>query len=285
MKNGEPLGGQAPSYAPLVYGHGLLDIKHKESCPFSAGYVQGLQKEKLLGTTHTVRGICACMDPFQIDKAFVLELQGRELGFDAYDACRTMMKTYGKEKVLSDVDLNNVVCLAVFARHVYDTIEACQSASHSTYLFTSGEAEARFEADESDTEEEHGKRNFVKRISGYGKIKGKRSERKRSGNSIPGTPSSEPQWMSVVDEDRCRVWFKAIPNSPIISFRLDGTIDASLLDFLAIASEVDMTCKWIPYFKFPMKVGLQSAKCIARYGRFDKISHYKIDLPWPMKSR
>ncbi|KAH0478683.1 MAG: hypothetical protein KVP17_002074 [Porospora cf. gigantea B] len=289
----KPLEFESKRYAPLVYGSGLLETKHKESCPYYDGYIRGLERERLVGQTHTVRGICTCMDPFTIDKAFVMELQGRELGFAAYEAAKTMMHTYGKETVLSHTDLNNVICLAVYAQHVYDAIQACTNDGklQSTVLFSCREVERRFEADMSMSEEDGGsKRNMVKRYSGYDIVKRRLQVRKRSGDTtstMMGVPAvvSETPWVPVVDDAACRVWFKAIPGTPIISFRLDGTIDASLLDFLAIASEVDMTSKWIPYFKFPMKLGLQSAKCIARYGRFDKISQYKVDLPWPLKSR
>lgn len=73
-------------------------------------------------------------------------------------------------------------------------------------------------------------------------------------------------------------------NREKISFRLEGVVDAPLLCILSVLNEVDLFCKWLPYFTTPLKLGLRDVTN-KRLGRVDQMVQFHIDFPWPFANR
>eukprot|EP01054_Gregarina_sp_Poly1_P009814 Gregarina_sp_Poly_1__9813@NODE_628_length_7065_cov_56_119891_g481_i0_p3_GENE_NODE_628_length_7065_cov_56_119891_g481_i0NODE_628_length_7065_cov_56_119891_g481_i0_p3_ORF_typecomplete_len379_score41_54START/PF01852_19/3_5e12_NODE_628_length_7065_cov_56_119891_g481_i044065542 len=79
--------------------------------------------------------------------------------------------------------------------------------------------------------------------------------------------------------------FKVSPGAPTKAvIRIDCYLDCPLAAMLSVMAETDMTKTWVPYFRFPMHVGLEACETIAQFGRMDKVTVYKIALPWPLSN-
>lgn len=106
-------------------------------------------------------------------------------------------------------------------------------------------------------------------------------------------------------------------NREMISFRLEGKVDAPLLNILSVFNEVDLFAEWVPYYKTPFRcvrhtpfsetslrvsgiwtwflffvsasgrlrrLGLHKVDCTS-LGRVDKLVQFHVHFPWPLANR
>lgn len=63
-------------------------------------------------------------------------------------------------------------------------------------------------------------------------------------------------------------------------------MEASLyVPFLAVFNEPDLYQSWVPYWKFPFKVGIASSTRLAQKGRVHQVAQIVNDFPWPFGQR
>jgi len=68
--------------------------------------------------------------------------------------------------------------------------------------------------------------------------------------------------------------------------RIDSVIESSLLiPMISVFNESDLYDTWIPSFKKPIKMGVQSSVKLKEQGRGNQIIRVTASLPWPLKPR
>lgn len=94
------------------------------------------------------------------------------------------------------------------------------------------------------------------------------------------------KWCQPVNDGKeCRVWHRRHKNRRVLTFRVDGDINANLLDVVSVLYEIDLYKDWVPYIQTPLRLGLRDSYVEERFGRIDQVARYKIDFPWPMANR
>eukprot|EP00922_Rhytidocystis_sp_ex-Travisia-forbesii_P059314 GHVS01087946.1.p1 GENE.GHVS01087946.1~~GHVS01087946.1.p1 ORF type:complete len:834 (-),score=207.44 GHVS01087946.1:232-2733(-) len=123
-------------------------------------------------------------------------------------------------------------------------------------------------------------------------------------DGLSGRPDEGGQWHFVVrDEPTLMIRFRQCLVSArdpgmeedggdskggsvtMIWFHVEGIVEASALAVVSVLNEVDLYGKWIPYFSFPIKLGLRDSVRLHQMGRIDSIGLFKMDFPWPMQNR
>eukprot|EP01135_Chromosphaera_perkinsii_P004365 Nk52_evm16s279 gene=Nk52_evmTU16s279 len=94
-------------------------------------------------------------------------------------------------------------------------------------------------------------------------------------------------WTVKVEDEkkRMRVLYKKIEGSPNHCVRADGYIKASVGDIIAVLNEVDLYHKFVPYFKFPFRLGLKQMNRVVQLAKVDQVLHAEVDCPWPFTDR
>ena len=68
--------------------------------------------------------------------------------------------------------------------------------------------------------------------------------------------------------------------------RIDSVIESSLLiPMISVFNESDLYDTWIPSFKTPIKMGVQSSVKLKEEGRGNQIIRVTASMPWPLKPR
>eukprot|EP00922_Rhytidocystis_sp_ex-Travisia-forbesii_P020108 GHVS01029645.1.p1 GENE.GHVS01029645.1~~GHVS01029645.1.p1 ORF type:complete len:821 (+),score=130.40 GHVS01029645.1:89-2551(+) len=118
-------------------------------------------------------------------------------------------------------------------------------------------------------------------------------------------PEDDAQWVFIVRDDpsvMIRFRQKAVsaqeamgmggepttaggPKEDLIWLHLEGVVEASALAVVSVLHELDLYRKWIPYFSFPIKLGLRESNRLHQLARIDSIALFKLDFPWPIQNR
>eukprot|EP00922_Rhytidocystis_sp_ex-Travisia-forbesii_P020107 GHVS01029644.1.p1 GENE.GHVS01029644.1~~GHVS01029644.1.p1 ORF type:complete len:826 (+),score=144.60 GHVS01029644.1:197-2674(+) len=119
-------------------------------------------------------------------------------------------------------------------------------------------------------------------------------------------PDEDAQWTFIVrDDPSVMIRFKqkavsaheamgggdgqtltaAGPKEDLIWLHLEGVVEASALAVVSVLHELDLYRKWIPYFSFPIKLGLRESNRLHQLARIDSIALFKLDFPWPIQNR
>lgn len=86
--------------------------------------------------------------------------------------------------------------------------------------------------------------------------------------------------------DSLKIWYRHyVDNTYMLSFRLEGMVEASLLSVLSVLFEVDLFKMWIPHYGFPLKFGLKGCGVTQQMRRIDKVVYFDMDFPWPFANR
>eukprot|EP00921_Rhytidocystis_pertsovi_P008329 GHVQ01013642.1.p1 GENE.GHVQ01013642.1~~GHVQ01013642.1.p1 ORF type:complete len:383 (+),score=43.59 GHVQ01013642.1:1123-2271(+) len=86
--------------------------------------------------------------------------------------------------------------------------------------------------------------------------------------------------------DSLRIWYKKYQDNPeLLSFRMEGIVDGSLLSVLSVLNEIDLFKMWIPHYNFPLKFGLKEGTVVDTIARVDKAVFFDISFPWPFSNR
>jgi len=68
--------------------------------------------------------------------------------------------------------------------------------------------------------------------------------------------------------------------------RLDSVIESSLLiPMISVFNESDLFETWMPSFKYPIKMGVESSVKLKEEGRGNQIIRVTANMPWPYKRR
>ncbi|CBZ56327.1 Homology to unknown gene, related [Neospora caninum Liverpool] len=92
-------------------------------------------------------------------------------------------------------------------------------------------------------------------------------------------------WHSAVAADDMRVYVRNYEdNRELLTFRIEGDVEAPLEAILSVLNEVDLFKNWVPYFSRPFKLGLREVVSTS-LGRVDQIVQFHVDFPWPLSNR
>lgn len=265
--------------APLTWAASLSHISHKADC-IREGSVYHVASE-----IHTTRGFCLCMSPYDIDKQVCLELLARELAVDSFFCLLPMVDRYGVDKILRDPELTVVLVRYDFLSLFYNVInkdkfdDANQlgrplpwlpllDAKHHSFV---GNSKLPRIEDVISLTSWNRLCDFVqKRV----RLHYLRDYANWFGNYTLVKVLAIPDFLFA--------GFKTCSEEPSKAIiRIDCYLDASLEAVMSVMSETDMTKDWVPYFRFPMHVGLECCETLRRLGRMEKVTYYKIALPWP----
>eukprot|EP01056_Protomagalhaensia_sp_Gyna25_P006097 Protomagalhaensia_sp_Gyna_25__6096@NODE_981_length_2333_cov_32_083261_g781_i0_p1_GENE_NODE_981_length_2333_cov_32_083261_g781_i0NODE_981_length_2333_cov_32_083261_g781_i0_p1_ORF_typecomplete_len470_score56_14START/PF01852_19/1_2e05LZ_Tnp_IS481/PF13011_6/0_21_NODE_981_length_2333_cov_32_083261_g781_i03111720 len=267
--------------APVTLASSLSRVAHRPGC---GGAAVASASE-----SHSVRAFCECMSAFEIDKQVLLELLARELAVDAFFCLLPLLDKYGPERVIADPETLLVIVRYDFLSRFYASMCDRMEGDHdyrarpflpllepvSYYQQTT----SRRNKGKIPRLKEHVSERSWLQICAAAKTKGCQLHYFRSfASSFENIPFTQvlnlPNFLFA--------GFKVSARDPSRALiRLDCYLDCPLDAILTVMSETDLTKLWVPYFRFPMRVGLESADKIAQLGRFNKATLYRIALPWP----
>jgi len=93
---------------------------------------------------------------------------------------------------------------------------------------------------------------------------------------------TEESWEQGYVCKEYNVHYKQFPKSSFYKFKLEGTMQCDLFQFIAVFNEINLFKTWMPYM---MGIGLKSSSEIARPSRLGVVAHVDIALPWPLNPR
>ncbi|MES1909445.1 MAG: hypothetical protein MHM6MM_002178 [Cercozoa sp. M6MM] len=85
------------------------------------------------------------------------------------------------------------------------------------------------------------------------------------------------EWTRTQSRHGISTFYRAEEGSNTYSFKVEGILDRSVFDLVAVLFEVDLFSEWFPF--------LRRATELARPARFRKLIHMDIKLPWPLAPR
>nr|PUA85133.1 putative START-2 domain protein [Toxoplasma gondii TgCATBr9] len=92
-------------------------------------------------------------------------------------------------------------------------------------------------------------------------------------------------WHHSVEEEDMRVFVRNYAdNRELLTFRIEGDVEAPLEAILSVLNEVDLFKTWVPYFSRPVKLGLRDVVGTS-LGRVDQLVQFHVDFPWPLSNR
>ena len=104
-------------------------------------------------------------------------------------------------------------------------------------------------------------------------------------NNVRKQLLTDEGWTVKLDDEDLRVLYRKVDGSPNHCVRIDGYIDAPIQDVIAVLNEVDLYHKFVPYFKFPFKLGLRKMTRVVQLAKVDQVLHAEVDCPWPFTDR
>jgi len=84
-------------------------------------------------------------------------------------------------------------------------------------------------------------------------------------------------WKIEKETKLMKAYYKKETNNPIHSVKLEGIINSSVLNVLAVLYEVDLYSNWWPLSK--------DVRELKKFSKFKKIIYLVVDLPWPLWNR
>eukprot|EP00918_Siedleckia_nematoides_P023284 GHVU01050221.1.p1 GENE.GHVU01050221.1~~GHVU01050221.1.p1 ORF type:complete len:303 (-),score=33.57 GHVU01050221.1:815-1723(-) len=248
------------------------EVRHQSTCQLCqrAGLDNALDEAH--SSCHATKVVCACMNGFVMDKTMAMEFQTLERNIDAYEIVQTMREVHGDSLIDSDYELMEIEYRYSQVMELYGMLSevGTAKAAHRNSWFrrhsTSKPVVARKGSMRSDIKavlekaraRQHARRRLEERTKKSG-VKSPHHEPLTMKASLHSQPSelqaSEPlEWHTAVAEgEKCQIWYRQYADSPLITFRMEGEVDASVLSVLSVLAEIDLFTTWIPYFKFPLK--------------------------------
>ncbi|KAL8429174.1 hypothetical protein Efla_006310 [Eimeria flavescens] len=261
----------------------------------------------LSSAVHTIVHVCDCMPPFELDSALAVENLRLERVRDAHAVVLTLAQKYGVSRVLEDANLTLILYKYDEMSRMYAMMGApvCYRRRHSYFrrvtssllLEGPGARKKRQQPAAEEEQQAHSQelpQDPALAAAGLGEL----DERLRNGmrqlfgmRSL-GTltnghvPPADASWhLAVQDGNGLKIFFRRHASSTLISFRVEGTVDSSVLNIVSVLNEMDLYKEWIPYYSFPLKLGLREVKKLYELGRTEHISLLHLDFPWPMNNR
>ncbi|KAJ1613689.1 hypothetical protein OJ252_899 [Cryptosporidium canis] len=99
------------------------------------------------------------------------------------------------------------------------------------------------------------------------------------------TKTMPREWQYIIQKDPFDLWYRGYENSSVIEICFQGSIKTNILNILSVFYERDLYSRWIPYYTFPIKFGLNSIKEVMHKDRVHLVVAIYIDIPWPFSNR
>lgn len=93
----------------------------------------------------------------------------------------------------------------------------------------------------------------------------------------PSLAAEAPDWEKLSDEDGIQVFRKEIPNSSLVAFRGEATVDQNLAKVVQLLSDSDLRKQWVANIKEAHNVRVVSP--------LERIEYNHTGAPWPIKDR
>ncbi|CDI81956.1 hypothetical protein, conserved, partial [Eimeria acervulina] len=304
--------------------HKCLEKRRKEIEEEYKSYIPGLLAAEdqrrgspcceLSSVTHTIVHVCSCMSTIDIDKALAFENLRLERIRDAYAVVLTLARVYGVEEVLKDKDLlestaalkrrESNCCSTVYYQeeeeeqqqqqqqhhhHLHSSAADISRANSAVFTPQIDSASSGVSASLSEIEEEL--RAGMRRQFGFRSL-GSLSQTPAAAPAAPaaaaaaaGDGAAAASWTLAAEEaNGLKIFYRRHPNSTLLSFRIEGSVESNLLNIISVLNEMDLYKEWIPYYNFPLKLGLRDVKTLHRLGRVEQIDLLQLDFPWPMNN-
>ena len=69
-----------------------------------------------------------------------------------------------------------------------------------------------------------------------------------------GDGAAAASWTLAAEEaNELKIFYRRHPNSTLLSFRIEGSVESNLLNIISVLNEMDLYKEWIPYYNFPLK--------------------------------
>lgn len=264
----------------------------------------------LSSAVHTIVHVCDCMTPFELDRALAIENLRLERVRDAHAVVLTITKEHGMENVLSDPDLMLIVYKYDEMVRMYAMMGAKISFRRRQSYFRRVTSSllpdspvGRRKRDQHTSAREETQLEFpamqelhqeTATCSGLVDLNEQLRDAVRQRFSLRslGTltnihvPPADASWhLALQEPNGLKIFFRRHASSTLLSFRVEGTVDANILNIISVLNEMDLYKDWIPYYSFPVKLGLREVKKLYQFGRVEQIDLLELDFPWPMNNR
>ncbi|CDJ42956.1 hypothetical protein, conserved [Eimeria tenella] len=289
--------------------HRMSAMKTQFGC-FVPGFLAAEDREQqapccsLSSPLHTIVHVCECMSSYEVDRALAIENLRLERVRDAHAVVLTLAKKYGPEKILEDADL-------VLILYKYDEMDRMYSVMSGNVLYkrrcnyfrkvtSSLLPDLHSSHRKKDNAVQDGHLSIHDPHHDLGACTPQREldrclregmRRQFSLRSL-GTltncqvPVEHESWsLAIEEQNRLKIYYRRHSSSTLLSFRVEGTVDACLLNIISVLNEMDLYKDWIPYYTFPLKLGLRDVKRLYQFGRVEQIDLLQLDFPWPMNNR
>ncbi|KAL8448939.1 hypothetical protein Emag_003791 [Eimeria magna] len=236
----------------------------------------------LSSAVHTIVHVCDCMSPFELDRALAIENLRLERVRDAHAVVLTMAQQYGVGRILSDPDLMLIIykydeMVRMFAMMSAPVcyrrrLSYLRRVASSLAAETPGGRKKRHQAAPDDELQQHceppelldvqQQQDPAEAVPALGDI----DERLRNGVrqifgfrslgtlSTTHVPPADASWHLAIQENNgLKIFFRRHASSTLISFRVEGFVDAGILNIISVLNEMDLYRDWIPYYSFPLK--------------------------------
>lgn len=232
----------------------------------------------LSSTLHTIVHVCDCMSPFELDRALAVENLRLERVRDAHAVVLMMAKRYGLDRVLEDADLVLIVYKYDEMMRMYTMMGAPvsyrrkQSYFHrvSSSLIPESPSARRRKTNCPSNEEvqfdpliwQETSQDPAFAAPGHRELDERLRDAMRQQFSLHalGTltsahvPPADESWhLAVHEPNGLKIFFRRHASSTLLSFRVEGTVDACILNIISVLNEMDLYKEWIPYYSFPVK--------------------------------
>ena len=93
----------------------------------------------------------------------------------------------------------------------------------------------------------------------------------------PAQPTPQPAWEKIGEDDGIAVYRREVPGSPIVAFKGEGIIDASILRVSSVIVDSSRATEWVD--------SLKEARILRRVSETETIHYDHIGTPIVMKDR
>lgn len=271
---------------------------------------QGTPCCALSSAEHTIVHVCDCMSPFELDRALAIENLRLERVRDAHAVVLTIAQKYGVERVLEDPDLVIIIykydemvrMYSVMGANItYRRRQSYFRRMTSSLLLEAPTARRKKDFNAADEEETHieplGQVDVHQdpaQCFGLGELDERLRDavRQKFGLRSLGTLTTahvlpeDASWnLAVQESSGLKIFYRRHASSTLLSFRVEGTVHANILNIICVLNEMDLYKEWIPYYTFPLRVGLREVKKLYQLGRVEQIDLLELDFPWPVNNR
>jgi len=85
------------------------------------------------------------------------------------------------------------------------------------------------------------------------------------------------KWNFIKERKGFKIYSREMPGSDILGFKVEGNIDAPILDVMATLRDVQLATEWQP--------DLKEKVTIKEIGDDEAITYSRVDMPWPLDDR